>query len=156
MIKRRTSKVRVNDTQSAVAIGTILARAQRCRKVIKELTDADHVVVAIRAKRGGINVTRAVVKHAGNEGTRCMTNTAILDGRQVGAYWLTDDRRNTMAGIASAADNGRQAMIDKGVGEIIGIMTTATVGVGHQVHGHRRRLGSCVNAVGIIVACFTG
>jgi len=91
MIKRHTSKVRVNDTQSAVAIGTILAWAEGRRKMIKELTNADHVVVAIRAKRGGINVTRSVVKDAGSEGTRCMTNTAILDGRQVGTYWLTNN-----------------------------------------------------------------
>ena len=152
MIKRRTSKVRVDNTQSTVAIGAILARAERRRKVIKELTNADHAVVAIRAKRGGINVTRPVVKDAGSEGTRRMTNTAILDGRQVDNYWLTD-RRNAMAKIACVSDNGRQAMIDEGVGENLGIMTTSTI-LGrclmNPTKRHRHR--GCVNCSRAIVA----
>ena len=152
MIKRRTSKVGVDDTQSAVAIGAILARAEGRRKVIKELTDADHAVVAIRAKRGGINVTRPVVKDTGSEGTRRMTNTAILNGRQVGNYWLTD-RRNAMANIACVSNNGRQAMIDEGVGEIPGIVTTSTI-LGrclmNPTKRHRHR--GCVNCGRAIVA----
>ena len=152
MIKRRTSKVRVDDTQSAVAIGAILARAEGRRKVIKELTDADHAVVAIRAKRGGINVTRPVVKDAGSEGTRRMTNTAILDGRQVGNYWLTD-RRNAMAKIACVSNNGRQAMIDEGVGEIPGIVTTSTIlGRCLMNYTERHRHRGCVNCSRGIVA----
>jgi len=152
MIKRRTSKVRINHTQSAVAIGTILARAEGCRKVIKELTDAYHVVVAIRAKRGGINVTRPVVKDAGSEGTRRMANTAILDGRQVGNYWLTD-RRNAMAKIACVSNNGRQAMINEGVGEIPGIMTTSAIlGRCLMNSAERHRHRGCVNCSRGIVA----
>jgi hypothetical protein len=135
-----------------VAIGAILARAEGRRKVIKELTDADHAVVAIRAKRGGNNVTRPVAKDAGSEGTRCMTNTAILDGRQVSNYWLTD-RRNAMTKIACVSNNGRQAMIDEGVGKIPGIVTTSTI-LGrclmNPTERHRHR--GCVNCSRGIVA----
>ena len=69
VVERRDRKVRMHNTQSTVAIGAILVRTERRRKVIKELSDTDHIVVAVRAKRGGINVNRPVVKDAGCEST---------------------------------------------------------------------------------------
>ena len=52
VVKRRDRKARMHNTQSAVTIGAILVRTERRRKVIKELSNTDHIVVAVRAKRG--------------------------------------------------------------------------------------------------------
>lgn len=51
--------------------------------MIKGFAGTDHIVVAICAQGGGINITRSVVKHTGSKGTRGMANAAILGGRQV-------------------------------------------------------------------------
>lgn len=160
MVKRRTGKVRINDTQSTVAIGAILVRAQGCRKVIKKLPHTDHVVVTICAKCGGINVTRSVVKDAGSKGTRSMTENAILGGRQVvGRLPARVNRPQgiTMAGIAAFGQNQWVGVVDNECGkETVGVMACSAVGGGYQVCGHCGRLGGCVDTIGFGMACCTG
>lgn len=51
--------------------------------MINGFTGTDHIVVAIRAQSGGVNITRPMVKHTGSKGTRSMANVTILGGRQV-------------------------------------------------------------------------
>jgi len=58
-----------------------------------------------------------------------------------------------MAGIACVSDNGRQAMIDEGASEILGIMTTSAILVRCLMNSTKRhRLRGCVNCSRGIVA----
>ena len=58
-----------------------------------------------------------------------------------------------MAGIAACGQNRRVGVIDAECGsETVSVMTTAAIGGGYQVRGHRGRLGGCVDTIAFIVA----
>ena len=80
------------------------------RYVTKGFSRTDHIVVAIRAQSGRVNITRSMAKGAGGKSTRGMTNPAILVGWQVVDRFPA--RRDAMAGIAACGQHGRIGVID--------------------------------------------
>lgn len=117
-------------------------------QVINELTYSNHIVVAIRAKRGRINVSRVMTKNAATKSTGGMANTTILARRHVVTRFTA--RRNTMTGGAIVHDAG---MIGAECwSETVGVVATSTIGARYRVGGHRGRLSACVNTIVIIVA----
>ena len=129
VVKRRDRKARMHNTQSTVAIGAILDRTERRRKVIKELSNTDHIVVACRT----IIYDTGMVIGSSCKGTRGMAKPAILGGQyMVGVHTARRSRPVcNMAGIAASRQDHRIGMIDPECWcETVSVMATRAVGTG--------------------------
>jgi len=71
------------EVRRVVAVGAVLVRTQRGRKMARQLAASNHIVMAVCALIGRCEVTRPMRKHTGAKGARGMADTAILAGRQV-------------------------------------------------------------------------
>jgi hypothetical protein len=120
----------------------------RGRNMIIKFTQGDHVVVTVFAGRLRTIKAQIMVKRAGRKRARCVAVPAIPVGRVL--YRVSDSglhmrinqqvvgrrsefvgwftaRRVPMTGIASVADNGRDAMVGHGKGKTCCTMTKSTI-----------------------------
>ena len=121
------------------------------RYVVSGLARDDYVVVTGRAIVGDTGM----IIGAGGKSAGGMANLAIQSGRHMIGRFTA--RRNPVTGIAACGQDGRICMVNtESRRETVSIMAAAAVGGGYQVRGYCGRLGRCVDAIAIIVACFTG